>query len=124
MSEEELELHHHIYEVEPFFYSHAEKKAWKLHKKEEKALREERRRILKHEREAREIEEAYQRIMDPEYVGDDDVDHVIEERRRRAAVDHERHYQAHDEEEPYHRRHVALESEHSDEEDKPDSDSD
>lgn len=59
MSEEELELHHHHFEVEPFFYTHAEKKEWKLRKKEEKALREERRRILKHEREAREIQEAY-----------------------------------------------------------------
>ena len=84
MSEEELELHHHHYEVEPFFYSHADKKAWKLHKKEEKALRDERRRVLKHEREAREIEEAYRRIMEPDYEGDLDVDHFIEEHRRQA----------------------------------------
>ena len=105
MSEEELELHHHHYEVEPFFASHAEKKAWKLHKKEEKALREERRRVLKHEREAREIEEAYKRIMDPGYDGDHDVDHYIEEHRLHASL-HEpdapvtHHYDQHELEAP------------------------
>lgn len=81
MSEDELELHHHRYEVEPFFATHAEKKEWKMQKKEEKALREERKRVLKHEREAREIEQAYRRIMDPDYDGDQDVDHYIAEHR-------------------------------------------
>ena len=75
MSEEELELHHHIHEIEPFFYTHAEKRAYKLHKKAAKMLREERRKMLKHEREAHEIEKAYKKIMDPEYEGDSDVDH-------------------------------------------------
>ena len=75
MGEEELELHHHQYEVEPFFYSHAEKKAWKLNKKATKALREERRKLIKHQREVHEIEEAYKKIMDPEYEGDRDIDH-------------------------------------------------
>ena len=75
MSEEELNLHHHKYELEPFFYTHAERKEYKLRRKEQKLLREERRRVLKHEREAREIHEAYQRLLDPEYYGDFDVEH-------------------------------------------------
>ena len=84
MSEEELELHHHQYEVEPFFHSKAEKKIWKREQKEKKLTREERRRVLKSEREAREVEEAYQKIMSPEYMGDSDIDHEIESHRLHA----------------------------------------
>jgi|Transcript_7162 hypothetical protein len=82
MSEEELQLYHKKYEVEPFFHSRAEKEAWKHQKKEQKLMREERRRILKHEREMRELTEAYETMMDPTYEGDSDVEHVVEERRQ------------------------------------------
>ena len=101
MSDEELNLHHKHYEVEPFFHSVAERDEWKWQKKQEKLRREERRRVLKHEREIREMEKAYDEIMDPTYDGDSDVDHVIEENRRHYYVDEhhphtiEGHYPVH-----------------------------
>lgn len=67
MSEEELELYHKHFEVEPFFYTQAESDAWKLAKKREKMLRNEQRRLLRDEREMREVEEAYVIMSDPEY---------------------------------------------------------
>lgn len=51
-------------------------------------MREERRRILKHEREMREIKEAYDLMMSPGYAGDEDVDHLIQERREGTARGH------------------------------------
>ena len=81
MTEEELELHHEYFEVEPFFLTHQEKESWQMHKKEEQLLREQKRDILKHEREIREIKQAYDDILDPYYHGDHDVDHVIKEHR-------------------------------------------
>ena len=51
-------------------------------------MREERRRILKHEREMREIKEAYDLMMAPGYAGDEDVDHLIQERRESTARAH------------------------------------
>ena len=40
MGEDELELYHEKFEVEPFFHTHEEKDAWRAKKKEEKMLRE------------------------------------------------------------------------------------
>ena len=51
-------------------------------------MREERRKVLKHEREMREIEEAYAQMMQPGYYGDRDIEHVIEYNRKRYASDH------------------------------------
>ena len=81
MDAEELGLYHKKYEMEPFFATTTEKQSWKRQKKQEKLMREERRRILKHEREMREIKEAYDLMMAPGYAGDEDVDHLIQERR-------------------------------------------
>ena len=41
---------------------------------------------MKHQREIREIKEAYDDILDPMYHGDHDVDHVIAAQRRQRAV--------------------------------------
>lgn len=82
MGEEELELYRDLFEIEPFFHSHEEKSHWKLHKVELKKLREQRRKILKHEREIREIETAYRQLNEPGYAGDLDIDHKVEENRK------------------------------------------
>jgi len=94
MGHEELSLHHKHYEVEPFFETKAHKEAWKLKKKEEKMIRDERRRVLKHEREIREIEAAYAKMAYSDYSGDSDVEHVVEDGRHHR-FGHERVY--HDE---------------------------
>ena len=88
MDDEELGLYHKKYEMEPFFPTTTDKQAWKRQKKQEKLMREERRRILKHEREMREIKEAYDLMMAPGYAGDEDVDHLIQERRESTARAH------------------------------------
>ena len=88
MGREELELHRNLFEVRPYFHSHEEKVQWKLQRKEEKLLREQKRKILKHEREIREIEEAYSQIMEHGYDGDKDVDHVISDNRHRFDDEH------------------------------------
>ena len=46
-------------------------------------LRVERRRVLRHQREAHEIEQAYEKIKSRDFQGDTDLDHAIEEDRRR-----------------------------------------
>ena len=78
MSDEELKLHRKIYEVEPFFETKADKQAWKMAKKEDKMIKDERRAFLKHEREIKEIEEAYAKMALSDYSGDSDVDHLFE----------------------------------------------
>ena len=45
-------------------------------------MREHRRKVLKNEREIREIEEAYQQMMQPGYIGDMDIDHLVEQNRK------------------------------------------
>ena len=67
MTPEELELYHKHYEVEPFFHTRAEKATWKQHRREEKLIKEQRRHILKHEREMQELEEAYRTLSHPLY---------------------------------------------------------
>ncbi len=48
MGKEELSLHRKHYEVEPYFETKEDKKAWKMAKKEEKMIRAERLSVLKH----------------------------------------------------------------------------
>ena len=48
MGKEELSLHRKHYEVEPYFETKEDKKAWKMAKKEEKLIRAERLSVLKH----------------------------------------------------------------------------
>ena len=81
MSEDELKLYHDKVEEEPFFHSPEERDMWKAKKKEEKLLRDQKRSILKHQREIKEIEDAYELILDPKYHGDRDLDHIIEAHR-------------------------------------------